>query len=192
MLSWVKESQPNLDCPNKVNDMSFKFYPRFVVCSKNAAGPASTCLRSQAAHFLLCSPFEFQKSTSPMSLTRLSNHQVAVEVDSWSIVHLVMPQIIPDRIEWVKAVSARTEVSPECLGVISVNRHDFNQQFCLFLRSIHITSKEAFISQFRKSFAVDCASIDSENLLADFFRIPDRFMRSGGPPDHFLNAVFVW
>jgi hypothetical protein len=170
----------------------FKMYPTFAEWSMNVAGPASTCPRGQAGQVLKCSPFEFQKTVSPMSLTTSSKHQIAVEVDSWAIVHLVMPQIIPDSHEWLKAVSARTEVPLECFGIVSVKRHQFNQQFCLHLRSMNIGSKDAFISQFRKNFAVDSASIDSEKFLADFFRIPNHFMRSGGPPDTFLNAVFSW
>jgi len=122
----------------------------------------------------------------------MTQYQIAVEVDSWSIVHLIMPLIIDDPYEWVAFASKRSEVPSEALGVITPQRHAFNCRLCLFLRSKAYTSTSQFVTRFLSSFVKDKKSLDASHLQADFFRIPGHFLNAGGTPEEFLKAVFVW
>jgi hypothetical protein len=124
--------------------------------------------------------------------TTKTQHEIAVEVDSWSIVHLIMPIIIEDPHEWVKLVSKRTEVPPEALGIVTPRRFAFNRRFCLFLRSNEYLSPSIFVTHFLGTFVKDSFTCDASRLQSQFFRIPHHFMTSGGTPDQFLQAAFVW
>ena len=61
----------------------------------------------------------FREYTTPMTSSRVGQYHFALEIDSWSIAHLIMPQIIHDPKDWVREVSKRSEVPSEVFGVVS-------------------------------------------------------------------------
>ena len=141
-----------------------------------------------------CHVFEFENPTTPIMSwsTMMTQYQIAVEVDSWSIVHLIMPLVIDDPIEWAAFALKRSEVPSEALGVVTPKRHAFNRRLCLFLRSKDFTSTSQFVSHFLSSSVKDKTSVDDSLVQSEFFRIPGHFLNAGGTPEQFLNAVFVW
>ena len=141
-----------------------------------------------------CHVFEFENPTTPIMSwsTMMTQYQIAVEVDSWSIVQLIMPLVIDDPIEWAAFALKRSEVPSEALGVVTPKRHAFNRRLCLFLRSKDFTSTSQFVSHFLSSSVKDKTSVDDSLVQSEFFRIPGHFLNAGGTPEQFLNAVFVW
>ena len=127
-----------------------------------------------------------------MTSSRVGQYHFALEIDSWSIAHLIMPQIIHDPKDWVREVSKRSEVPSEVFGVVSSKRHASNQRFCLFLRSNQFSSQEEFASHFLKFWVNDVAGNDETLRFSEYFRIPYHFSLNGVPPQDFFNAVFVW
>jgi len=126
------------------------------------------------------------------ALTTLMKHQIAVNVDSWAIVHLIMPMVIDDPEIWIACSSNRSEVPSEALGIITKGRYSFNRSFCLFLRSNDFSSSNDFVSYFGKISVQDSLILDGSSLHADTFRIPDHFISTGGTPVQFIEAAFVW
>jgi len=127
-----------------------------------------------------------------MASRRLSKHQVAVNVDSWSIAHLVMSQIIDDPIDWVNAVMKRSEVPSEVYGLVSPNRFAFNRRLCLFLRSNNFSTLNEFSSHFLRNWVQDSHCADDSTVQSIFFVIPDYFLKTGVPPDAFFSGIYIW
>ena len=119
-------------------------------------------------------------------------HHIAVNVDSWAIVHLIMPMVIDDPQVWVYSSSKRSEVPSEALGIITKDRYAFNRSFTLFLRSNEFSSCTEFVSYFGKISVQDSFIVDGSSLHANTFRIPEHFTSTGGTPDEFIDAAFVW
>ena len=124
--------------------------------------------------------------------TTKTQHSIAVEVDSWSIVHLIMPIIIEDPHEWSTLASNRSEVPSEALGIVTPRRHAFNRRLCLFLRSNEYSSTSEFVTKFLSTYVKDSSDFDASRVHSEFFRIPHYFLTSGGTPEQFLQAAFVW
>ena len=160
----------------------------------NVRRPLLVSLPVAAAHSGLCSPyFQIENTTTTMSWsTTKTQHSIAVEVDSWSIVHLIMPIIIEDPHEWSTLASNRSEVPSEALGIVTPRRHAFNRRLCLFLRSNEYSSTSEFVTKFLSTYVKDSSDFDASRVHSEFFRIPHYFLTSGGTPEQFLQAAFVW
>ena len=127
-----------------------------------------------------------------MSARRLTQYEFSVGLDSWSIVHLIMPLIIEDPHDWVNCVLKRTEVPSEALGVVSPSRYAFNRRLCLYLRSTDLTSEHDFISHFHDNWMTDSSSIDQRHVMSECFRFPEYYLNGAVLPHHFLAGVYIW
>ena len=116
-----------------------------------------------------------------------------MNIDSWAIVHMVMPPLFYDSKDWISAARTRNEVPRENLGTLSHEHFHYNLNFNEFLRSAHIDSFNSFEFLFRDHVVSDDRSMFRVHVDPKAFIVPSYFIVSPeGAPRTFLSRIWIW